>query len=77
MNTTPLQTGQDTIPKEDAHQWSWSARQALAILAVDNLVVSEEGLQLLKAVDQGLMTHDEAIEATLQRAAHYASRQQR
>ena len=64
------------MQKEEANQWSWSAGQALAILAVDNLVISEDGLQLLKAVDQGHMTHDEAIEAILQRAAHYASQQQ-
>lgn len=54
---------------------SWSAEQALAILAVDNLVVDKEGLRLLKAVDSGELTYDEAIETILQQAAEYVRNQ--
>lgn len=46
-------------------QWSWATKEALAILAVDNLSVDAEGLRLLKAIENGQMTCDEAIAQTL------------
>lgn len=46
-------------------QWSWAAKEALAILAVDNLSVDAEGLRLLNAIENGQMTCDEAIAQTL------------
>ncbi len=64
-----------TLHAPTAQPLSWSAEQALAILAVDNLVVDKEGLRLLKAVDSGELTYDEAIETILQQAAEYVRNQ--
>lgn len=47
---------------------SKSVQQTLGSLAVDNIKLSERGLELLHAVDRGDMTHDEAIEDIKQRA---------
>lgn len=47
---------------------SWSARQAVAILAVDNIHPSELGLDVLKRIEDGLITHQQAREEILRRA---------
>lgn len=45
-----------------------SARHAVAILAVDNIQVSEFGLDVLKRNEEGLISYDEAKEEILLRA---------
>lgn len=47
---------------------SWSAKQAVAILAVDNIQVSDHALDLLKRIEDGLITHEQAKEEILRRA---------
>ncbi|KQZ34218.1 hypothetical protein ASD58_29060 [Duganella sp. Root1480D1] len=47
---------------------SWSAKQAVAILAVDNIQVSDHALDLLKGIEDGLITHEQAKEEILRRA---------
>lgn len=39
---------------------SWSAHQAIAILAVDNIKVSDFGYDLLRRREEGLITYEEA-----------------
>lgn len=39
---------------------SWSARQAVAILAVDNIKLSDYGYDLLRRQAEGLITHEQA-----------------
>lgn len=76
MNNLPTQASHEAASSQAApRQWSWAARQSLAILAVDNLVVDDEGLRLLQAVDQGRMTHDEAIAVVLEQAASISNQQ--
>ncbi len=75
MNNLPAQAPHEAASSEAPRQWSWAARQSLAILAVDNLAVDDEGLRLLEAVDQGRMTHDEAIAIVLQQAASTGNQQ--
>ncbi len=55
------------------HQWSQSASQAMAILAVDNILLDIEGLKLLEALDRGEISHDEAIAMTIEEAKNYAN----
>lgn len=62
-------------PLRKKHQWSQSASQAMAILAVDNIILDSEGLKLLEAVDRGDISHDEAIAITIQEAKNYARNQ--
>lgn len=52
---------------------SWSARQAVAILAVDNISPSEHGLDVLQRIEDGLITHEQAREEILRRARAIAS----
>lgn len=47
---------------------SWSSKQAVAILAVDNIQVSDYGLELLKRIEDGLITHAQAKEEIIRRA---------
>lgn len=47
---------------------SWSARQALAILAVDNIKVSELGRELLQRREEGLISYEQAKQEILSRA---------
>lgn len=47
---------------------SWSAKQAVAILAVDNIHLSDHGLNVLKRIEDGLITPDQAREEILRRA---------
>lgn len=42
-----------------------STEQALAILAVDNIRPSQEGIALMQAMDRGEMTYREAVESVL------------
>ena len=77
MNTIPLQAGHDVMPTQKPHQWSWAASQSLAILAVDNIRPSKQGIELLQAIDRGEITPNQAIEAILQRAANYVSHQKK
>lgn len=47
---------------------SWSARQAVAILAVDNIKVSEFGHELLQRREEGLISYEQAKQEILSRA---------
>lgn len=47
---------------------SWSARQAVAILAVDNIKLSNFGYDVLKRNEDGLITYQQAKEEVLNRA---------
>jgi len=47
---------------------SWSSKQAVAILAVDNIKVSDYGLDVLKRIEDGLITHAQAREEIVRRA---------
>ena len=38
---------------------SWAARQAVAILAVDNIKVSDFGYDLLRRREEGLITYEQ------------------
>jgi len=47
---------------------SWNARQAVAILAVDNIKLSNFGYDVLKRNEDGLITYQQAKEEVLNRA---------
>ncbi|WP_205191365.1 antitoxin VbhA family protein [Burkholderia sp. LMG 13014] len=47
---------------------SWSAKQAVDILAVDNIKVSDFGYDLLKRREEGLITYEQAREEIKARA---------
>lgn len=47
---------------------SWSAKQAVAILAVDDVQLSTFGQDVLKRNEEGLISYEEAKEEILQRA---------
>jgi len=47
---------------------TWSARQAVAILAVDNIKLSHFGYDVLKRNEDGLITYQQAKEEVLKRA---------
>jgi hypothetical protein len=55
------------------HIFSRSAKQTLGLLAVDNIHLSSQGLNLFAAVDRGEMTTDDAKEAIKKRAYAYAA----
>jgi hypothetical protein len=57
----------------EAKPASWALEQALGILAVDNLSASPSMRELLRRVDHGEMTSEQAREAILQRARSYAN----
>ena len=52
---------------------SWSAKQAIAILAVGDIEVSRTGLDILRRVDCALITHKEARQEVLTKAKTKAS----
>lgn len=52
---------------------SWSSMQAVAILAVDNIRVSEFGHDVLKRKEDGLVTFEEPKKEILTRARAKAS----
>ncbi|MGC5809083.1 hypothetical protein [Ralstonia pseudosolanacearum] len=41
---------------------SWASRQAVAILAVDNIKMSDFGYDLLRRREEGLITYEQARE---------------
>lgn len=47
---------------------SWSAKQAVDILAVDNIKASDFGYDLLKRREEGLITYEQAREEIKARA---------
>lgn len=47
---------------------SWSARQAEAILAVDNIKISGSGRDVLRRYDEGHISYDEAKDEILRMA---------
>ncbi|QDQ26197.1 hypothetical protein FNU76_07405 [Chitinimonas arctica] len=53
---------------------SWSARQAVGILAVDNIKLSAFGLDLLKRKEDGLISYDQAREEIRLRAKALAAK---
>ncbi|WP_316866751.1 antitoxin VbhA family protein [Ralstonia mannitolilytica] len=46
---------------------SWASRQAVAILAVDNIKVSDFGYDLLRRREEGLITYEQAREKIRER----------
>ena len=52
---------------------SWASQQAVAILAVDDIRISPAGVVLMRALDAGTITHNEAIQSIKKRAAKYAN----
>lgn len=52
---------------------SRTGRQALAILAVDNIQLSKAGLNLFSAVDRGDMSIEEAKDSVRARARAYGA----
>lgn len=47
---------------------SWSARQAVAILAVDNIKVSDFGFDMLQRREEGTISYEQAKQEILSRA---------
>jgi hypothetical protein len=47
---------------------SWSSKQAVATLAVDNITLSDFGYDVLKRNEDGLITYEQAKEEILSRA---------
>lgn len=47
---------------------SWSARQAVAILAVDNIKVSDFGYDMLQRREEGSISYEQAKQEVLARA---------
>jgi hypothetical protein len=52
---------------------SWASSQALAILAVDGIRPSNEGIALMQSIDAGTMTRAQAIQSIIERARLYAN----
>jgi len=52
---------------------TWAARQAVAILAVDNIKVSDFGYDLLRRREEGLITYEQAREEIRSRARSMAA----
>lgn len=69
MNTLNLII-QNPTPPQGA---SWASSQALAILAVDGIRPSNEGVALMQSIDAGTMTHAQAIQSIIERARLYAN----
>ena len=53
---------------ENKGSLSWSAEQAIAILAVGDIEVSKTGLDILRKVDCALITHEQAKQEILKKA---------
>lgn len=53
---------------------TWSSKQAVAILAVDNIKLSEFGVDLLKRKEEGLVSYDQAREEIRARARAMAAK---
>ena len=66
----------DEIPKKKA-ELSWSARQAVAILAVDNIKTSEATKDLMRRIDAGEITTAQAIESIVAKGKALAKAQQK
>lgn len=47
---------------------SWSARQAVALLAVDNIKVSDFGYSMLQRREEGTISYEQAKQEILSRA---------
>ena len=63
----------DTVsfPRADTHQPT-ACDQAVAILAVDGMRPSQEGMKLLKGMERGVVSYEKAVAEILQRASRYA-----
>ena len=60
--------------KTTSHQAQlWASSQALAILAVDGIRPSNEGVALMQSIDAGTMTREQAIQSIIERARLYAN----
>lgn len=53
---------------------TWSSKQAVAILAVDNIKVSDFGVDLLKRKEDGLVSYEQAREEIRARARAMAAK---
>jgi hypothetical protein len=47
---------------------SWSSNQAVAILSVDNIQLSDDGRDVLQRIEDNLLTHEQAREELISRA---------
>ncbi|GAA0815376.1 hypothetical protein SAMD00023378_1626 [Ralstonia sp. NT80] len=54
---------------------SWAARQAVAILAVDNIKVSDFGYDLLRRREEGLITYEQGRAELVARGHAMAARE--
>ncbi|WP_343583475.1 hypothetical protein [Herbaspirillum sp.] len=54
---------------------SWAARQAVAILAVDNIKVSDFGYDLLRRREEGLITYEQGMAELVVRGHAIAARE--
>ncbi len=53
---------------------TWSSKQAVAILAVDNIKLSDFGVDLLKRKEEGLVSYEQAREEIRARARAMAAK---
>lgn len=65
--------GRESCMSKKSDLKSWSAKQAVAILAVDNIHTSDHGHELLKCIEDGHITHEQAKEEILRRARKMVS----
>ena len=68
MNTYPQHPSQ-SAPQE----LSWASQQAMAISAVDNIQPSAAGLDLMRSMDSGAISYEQAIQSIVDRAHRYAN----
>jgi hypothetical protein len=68
MNTYPSHQSQSA-----AQELSWASQQAMAISAVDNIQPSAAGLDLMRSMDSGVISYEQAIQSIIDRAHRYAS----
>ena len=54
--------------EKEGNLQTWSSKKAIAILAVDNIKVSDFGYQVLKEYEDGLINSEQAREKIIQRA---------
>ena len=57
---------------KDTDLRSWSTRQAVAILSVDNIKTSSAGLDVLKRYDEGKISYDQAKDEILRKVKRNA-----
>ncbi|WP_139236797.1 antitoxin VbhA family protein [Rugamonas rubra] len=63
-----------TNPKKPLR--TWSARQAVAILAVDNIKLDAVGFDLLRRKEEGIITYEQAREEVRVQARAFAKKKE-